>query len=137
MTAFTLSEAARTAKISKSSVFRAIKSGRLSATRDDLGNYSIEPAELFRVFPERPAEQVMERSGTREGTAGDDGTALRVRLEAEIAGLKAILVERDRVLAERDRLVSELQGSRDDWRARAERLLTGPGRRPWWRRLVG
>ena len=50
-------------------------------------------------------------------------------LEAEIGGLKM-------VLAERDQLVSELQGSRDDWKGRAERLLAGP-ERPWWRRLAG
>ena len=137
MTPFTLSEAARTAKVSKSSIFRAVKSGRLSATRDDLGNYSIDAAELFRVFPERPAEHVMERSGTGEGTAGDEGTALRARLEAEIAGLKAILAERDRVLTERDRLLDEVRSSRDDWKGRAERLLAGPERRPWWRRLAG
>ncbi len=63
----------------------------------------------------------MERSGTREGTASDDGTALRARPEAEIAGLKAILAQRDRVPAERDRLVSELQGSRERNAARGTR----------------
>jgi len=64
----------------------------------------------------------MERSGTREGTASDDGTALRARPEAEIAGLKAILAQRDRVPAERDRLVSELQGSRERNAARGHAM---------------
>lgn len=36
---------------SKSTIHRAIKSGKLSASRRDDGSYSISPAELFRVFP--------------------------------------------------------------------------------------
>jgi hypothetical protein len=30
---------------------RAIKAGRISATRDDLGQWVIDPSELVRVFP--------------------------------------------------------------------------------------
>jgi cold shock CspA family protein len=50
--------------------------------------------------------------------------------EAELTGLKALLAE---VKANRD----DLRQDRDDWRGRAERLLAGPQRQPWWRRLVG
>jgi hypothetical protein len=34
----------------KTSIFRAIKSGRLSGARDDLGQWRIEASELFRVY---------------------------------------------------------------------------------------
>src|SRR5712691_8419967 len=34
----------------KSTISRAIKSGKLSATRQENGGYAIDPAELFRVF---------------------------------------------------------------------------------------
>ena len=51
MTAFSLRQAAQEAGTSKSTILRAIQSGRLSATRTDEGGYSIDPAELFRVYP--------------------------------------------------------------------------------------
>src|SRR3954452_13431580 len=49
-----LREAAEQAGTSKTSIFRAIKSGRLSATRDDQGGVQIDPAELARAFPPKP-----------------------------------------------------------------------------------
>ena len=45
-----LSEAARESGQSKSAIWRAVKSGRLSATRTYTGDYQIEPAELHRAF---------------------------------------------------------------------------------------
>ena len=48
---FTLSTAAKACGINKTAVLKAIKTGRLSGTRTDNGNWSIEPVELFRVFP--------------------------------------------------------------------------------------
>jgi hypothetical protein len=49
-----LREAAEQAGTSKTSIFRAIKSGRLSATRDDQGGVQIDPAELARALPPKP-----------------------------------------------------------------------------------
>ena len=46
-----LSEAAKTTGVSKSTIWRACKTGRISATKNDYGGYRIEAAELFRVFP--------------------------------------------------------------------------------------
>ena len=37
--------------LTKQSVMKAIRSGRLSATRDAKGEWQIEPVELFRVWP--------------------------------------------------------------------------------------
>ena len=49
--AYTLGQAARAANVSKTTIQRAIKSGRLSASRQLDGSYLIDPAELHRVFP--------------------------------------------------------------------------------------
>ena len=147
MANFGLREAAEQAGTSKSSIWRAIKSGRLSATKTDGRDYSIDAAELFRAFPPRSEAETLEQplgratgqTVTSPETSGDDETALRVRLaslDAEIVGLKAVLIERDRVLAEVKANRDELREDRDAWRGRAERLLTDQ-RRPWWRRLVG
>jgi excisionase family DNA binding protein len=120
MSTLSLREAAEQAGVSKSTVFRAITSGRMSAPRDDDGNFKIDPAELFRVYPpksETKSEQrvAAERSG--DGSAGQDASAhasdreTLVRLataEAQIAGLKD--------------MVEELKRTRDKWEAQAERL---------------
>lgn len=46
----TLAEAAKVARLNKSTLFRAIKSGRLSARRLDDGSYRIDASELARVY---------------------------------------------------------------------------------------
>jgi hypothetical protein len=45
----------------RSTLFRAYKSGRMSATRADMRQIEVDPAELFRVFP--PGCAVAERTG--------------------------------------------------------------------------
>ena len=43
--------AASAAGVTKSAIYRAIKSGRLQACRLNGGSYAIYPAELLRAFP--------------------------------------------------------------------------------------
>jgi hypothetical protein len=50
-----LGQAAKETGLDKSTISRAIKSGKLSAHRKESGGYEIDPAELFRVFS--PASQ--------------------------------------------------------------------------------
>jgi excisionase family DNA binding protein len=47
----TLGQAALATGLSKPTIQRAIKSGKLSATKKEDGSYDIDPAELHRVFP--------------------------------------------------------------------------------------
>ena len=47
----TAHSAARAAGVTKSAIYRAIKSGRLSARKLNGGSYAIYPAELLRAFP--------------------------------------------------------------------------------------
>ncbi len=148
-----LGQAARLANTSKTTLTRSIKAGRLSATRRDDGGYSIDPAELARVFtvtPETPVtsdgdgDVVRHETHERDHAATpatpglDAETAARLATaEAEVVGLRALLAEvkasRDETRADRD----QLRADRDGWRERAERLLAAPPSRPWWRRLVG
>lgn len=133
----TLGQAARLTGTSKTTLTRAIKAGRLSATRQDDGSYRIDPAELARVYtvtPETPATggatgTVVHRAtatATADATPVTPDVAARMAaLEAELAGMKALL--------------AEVRQSRDDWKGQAERLaLAGPvSRLSWWRRVVG
>jgi hypothetical protein len=139
----TLGQAARLTGLGKTTLTRAIKAGRLSASRRDDGSYEIDPAELSRVYSIRTEipETVAQSSPAVHHVTplGDpDVTARLAALEAEIAGLKELLeeVKRSREKAE---------AACDQWRGQAERLALRPPtsgpktemHRPWWRRLAG
>lgn len=137
MAGLSLRQAATQAGTSKSTILRAVQSGRLSASRTDDRGYSINPAELFRVYPPKgdavaAGQSMMRPEGQGAPVPGPlDATEVRIRnaqLEAEINALKAIL-ELERKRAE------ELRGERDRWASQAERLtLEGPvpAARSWW-----
>jgi len=48
---YTLGQAAKAVGRTKPTLAKAIKTGRLSASRADDGSYRIDPAELHRVYP--------------------------------------------------------------------------------------
>jgi hypothetical protein len=78
-----LGQAAKETGMDKSTISRAIKSGKLSATRKENGGYEIDPAELFRVFA--PASKAEEQPALARGIGLDGGSetqALRLQLEA-------------------------------------------------------
>lgn len=60
MTELTLGQAAKAVSKSKSTINRAIKSGKLSAQRQEDGSYRIDPSELFRVWPATGAQPPQE-----------------------------------------------------------------------------
>jgi excisionase family DNA binding protein len=145
MAGLSLREAAQQAGTSKSTILRAIQNGRLSAARTDDGGYSIDPAELFRVYPPKSSTDAHQSTdhcvgqdapptATPVDAGATDATELRIRtaaLEAELSALKAIL-EAEKRRAE------ELREDRDRWHAQAERLaLPAPISEPpvhqsWW-----
>jgi excisionase family DNA binding protein len=51
MTVLSLPEAAAATRLNKTTVLRSIKSGTISGTRDPLGQWRIDAAELHRVHP--------------------------------------------------------------------------------------
>jgi hypothetical protein len=114
--------AARATGLSKSTIHRAVKAGRVSAGRSDTGDYAIDPAELHRVFPPvQDATPSGSGSVIRDGTPSERGeVALRhARLEAEIdASLKVAAV-----LSEQ---LHEARIDRDRWREQAQQLVASP-----------
>ena len=108
---YTLAEAATAVGMNKTSILRAIKSGRISGTRDELGQWHVEPVELHRVFPP-VAEQRCTTDATQRTAAPDDAVWLaeanaRTALQ-RLADLKAML--------------DEMRTERDAWRDQAQRL---------------
>lgn len=136
---FTLRTAAQHTGTSKSTILRAIKSGRLSAARLEDGSYEIDPAELERVYPAQRMKQraidVMEHhapaNSVENNNTASDATA--AALTAEIAGLREIL-------RRADASTDELRQDRDKWRSMAEqaqRLISDQRPRSWWQRVIG
>lgn len=128
--AYTLSAAATAAGVRKSTVFRWIKAGKVSATRLDDGQYRIDPAELQRyldaVAAEQPKPATPGRSAPVHGTedvAGNADAELQRQadaLRAEVDKLKALLE------AERQR-ADEWKSQSHRWAEQAERLLLTQG----------
>ena len=137
MAGLTLSQAAKASGKSKSTLSRAIKMGRLSATRLDDGNFSIDPAELFRAYPATPSNPYDERPIERSATP------IPAEFQSRISMLE-LLLEKEREAVAREREISaDLKEDRDRWRQQAARLLADlrpelaepaplAKRRAWW-----
>ncbi len=104
----TLGTAAKATGVSRSTVLRAIKSGKISANKDDNGNYSIDPSELHRVFNPVLDEPVHK-------------TALTLSATAEKTIATAVLLEKIEFLEkERERERKQLEGTVTDLRNRLD-----------------
>jgi hypothetical protein len=77
---YNLAAAATATGLTRTTIFKAIKGGRIFATRDELGEWRIEPAELHRVFP----PVAMPRGGSEPPRrySGSDLDALTAQIEA-------------------------------------------------------
>jgi excisionase family DNA binding protein len=110
----TLTQAAKATGKSKSTLLRAIKTGRISAHKDESGMFMIDAAELHRVFSvgiDAPHDAVM----TRHATA-DDAAMLR----GEVTLLREQL-DRER---EFNRQLSSLLGEEREERRKLTAMLT-------------
>jgi hypothetical protein len=105
--------------LTKQSVMKAIRSGRLSATRDAKGEWQIEPVELFRVWPavNQDTGKVAPEVHAGNPPGGDDIVAI---LKAQLDDIRA---DRDhwREAAERQMAVADQE--RAERVALSERLL--------------
>jgi hypothetical protein len=118
MSQLTLAEAAREVRLSKASVWRAIKSGRLSASRQEDGTYRVDMAELIRAFPPEPVKPVRD-AAVKQPEPAANGPLVAAKDEL-IAELRARI-------ASADARAAELIDERNHWRTLAERIaLPGP-----------
>jgi hypothetical protein len=133
MAAMSLAEAAAATGVNRSTLFRAYKSGRMSAMRTETGQIEVDPAELFRVFPPvAPQQSAQEDMHQRAQAVDAQDNALRANaLEVEVKMLREML--------------DAMRDDRDAWRDQAGKItaaLPAPApiverAKPWWRRLAG
>ena len=112
MVGLSLRDAAREVGVSKSTIFRAIKSGRLSAARDDDGNFAIDPTELFRVYQPRKEPERAAAMPSGQDAPPSEAPETPV-LKAEIEGLRA-------QLATMRELADVWQRQAETWQRQAE-----------------
>ncbi len=113
--ALTLNQAAKACGRSKSTLLDAIRSGRMSAPKDDRGRYAIDPAELHRAFPfqvpDRSADRFPEPQPTilenHPTTPADRGLEREVELLREMLAKAEANADHWRVMAERQQALLE------------------------------
>jgi len=128
---YTLGEAAKAVGKSKTTLHRAIKSGKISALKAADGSYSIDPSELHRVFPPVPSETSSERS-SRNDTEQQSNTLEALRIQMDIQEKER---ERERALFQET--IADLREDRDRWRQQATALLKDHRPKGFFKRLLG
>lgn len=107
---YTAGQAAKATGVSKATITRALKSGKISGVKDENGAWSIDPSELHRVFHpvahEPPETHTLKQPATPEKT-NETGV-----LERENQMLLEALIE--------------ARQERDRWHQIAERLSIAP-----------
>src|SRR5918999_559471 len=97
----TLGQVARELGMNKPTLSRYIKSGKISAERQDDGSYRIDPSEMDRLRSLRKVPVPVESPDTGELTL-----------------LRALLAAKDAVIEEKDRTILNLAQERDEWRGK-------------------
>ena len=145
-----MSEAAKLAGRAKSTISKALKSGKMSYVSHDPVSkaYQIDPAEVLRVFPKKQERGFDDRLETAANSAGKTlgNSVLNIELEAMRERLAVVERERER---ERDLLTDQIEDLRkrlDTADAARERLtaqltdqraVTTVSKRGLWERLTG
>lgn len=117
---YSLAAAAAATGTDESIILKSIEGGEIAATKDELGEWQVEPAELHRAFP----------STTKLGSDGDAArcpatAAEAIDLEEQIAAL---------INQAGHRLRQQLA---DVQQAPLQPPCDKPERHPWWRRIAG
>lgn len=146
--AYTLGQAAKATGKSKPAIFDQIKKGRISAQKNELGRYEIDPSELHRLYPPVSQDDQKGKDGLNAGEHpnGPEIKALAARLEvmeelvsalrddkAKAEGREAEAIRRETEAAKRE---DDLRRDLEHWRGFAfeaqQRLkqLEAPRREP-------
>ena len=144
----TLGQAAKECGVSKSTLSRWIKKGRVSAERQEDGSFLIDASEINRI-KELQQQAVagngygtppLQQSGTPSATS-----ASQLEIDMMREQIQVLRQEREQDRRQHEKTVEDLRQDRNAWRAQAERqtlLLTHAQQPPvqkatLWQRLFG
>ena len=123
---YTLGEAAKATSKSKATISKAIKSGRISAQKDETGTFHIDPSELHRVYPPTVSSE-------QEETPAN--TIIRADIAGTIRELQARLEAAHERLSDKEGVIADLREDRDRWRQQASALLADQRPKGFLKRL--
>jgi hypothetical protein len=146
-TSLTPAEAGKLVGRSKGAIIKAIHDGRLSAEREVNGSFTIQPVELFRVYP------VVNGNGHHEvnnnGAEVNDSQHLddevnTQALQVEIDQLRGRLADKEEVIRAKDQVIA-MQASTIEVLTQENTRLTAvitqlqpqKAKVGWWQRLLG
>jgi predicted site-specific integrase-resolvase len=128
---YSLAAAAAATGTDESTILKSIEDGKISATKDEHGDWRIESAELYRLYP--PSTKLSSDSeAARSAAPARDA----MDLEGQIAAL--IKQAGDRLREQLDDVQhGRPDASRDQPQAPQRPTSEKPERHPWWRRIAG
>ncbi|MFD2845190.1 helix-turn-helix domain-containing protein [Paracoccus cavernae] len=106
---YTAGDAAKATGKNTATITRAIKSGKISASKDKSGAWRIEPSELHRVFP--PLTQELRKQQTQDSATPEQepNVSNDILLREELATLRERVSSQDQLLADRADQIADLR----------------------------
>ena len=111
---YTLGEAAKATGKSKATISKAIKSGRISAHKDETGTFHMDPSELHRVYTPPVSSARNETQVNTPAKPDSDGAIRELQARLEAAHER---------LSDKEGVIADLREDRDRWRQQASALL--------------
>lgn len=122
-----LREAVKHFDVSRPTLQKALKSGKISGVQDGQGHWTIDPAELARIYPPRERSAVI-----LDRHLPDNFSTQNTPENREIEALKLKLVEAEQRAAIAEALAEERSKRIEDLRRMLPTPEITPSRRRWW-----
>ena len=136
---YSLADAAKATGKNKTTIQRAIKNGKISATKNASGVYEIDPSELHRLFPLATAQCDMQRTqsnGSQHPTVASKTSDLErvAELERELAVAQSRGISLEEQRQQMSETIEDLRARLDRSEDRVTALLVAPEpkRQRWW-----
>lgn len=120
---YTAGQAAQATGKNIATITRAIKSGKISAQKDESGAWRIDASELHRMFPLDTQDLRKQKMQSDARPVQEQSKSQTAVLELELAALRERVAAQSELLEERAGQITDLKEDRDRWRHQATNLL--------------
>jgi hypothetical protein len=129
---FTIGQAAKESGKSKSTIWKYINNGALSAQKNEDGTYSIDASELFRVFPPTTGKTFDERHEEPKGNQklSLENEVLKAQLAAQSERIRTLEADKQFLQEQLQRTTLLLTNVQDAHKPHQE--TPPPPKRRWW-----